>query len=127
MNAVVRSSDNLSGKLRDKIQHEGAAWVAPLEFLSEVFVEGKPLSKPAFEKDARPLDGGVRAPTLGSHRRRGAADRVDAVHRSRRAWRRPAEQPLERVHVGRHVERRPVGRVAAARIGAHVESAAATS
>ena len=55
---VVRSSDNLSGALRDKIHREGAGWIAPLEFLSEVFVEGKPLTKQQFEKEAKPLDGG---------------------------------------------------------------------
>ena len=55
---VVRSSDNLSGALRDKIHREGAGWIAPLEFLSEVFVEGKPLTKQQFEKEARPVDGG---------------------------------------------------------------------
>jgi hypothetical protein len=55
---VVRSSDNLPGALRDKIHREGAGWIAPLEFLSEVFVEGKPLTKQQFEKEARPLDGG---------------------------------------------------------------------
>jgi hypothetical protein len=54
---VVRRSDNLPGALRDKIQREGAAWIAPLEFLSEVFVEGKPLTKAEFEKTARQLDG----------------------------------------------------------------------
>jgi hypothetical protein len=59
--AVVRRNDPIPGKLRDRIHHDGAAWVAPLEFLSEVFVEGKPLSKPGFEQGARQLDGGVRA------------------------------------------------------------------
>jgi hypothetical protein len=49
---VVRSSDNLSGALRDQLHRDGAAWIAPLEFLSEVFVDGKPLSKPEFEKTA---------------------------------------------------------------------------
>lgn len=55
---VVRSSDNLPGALRDKIHREGAGWIAPLEFLSEVFVEGKPLTKQQFEKDAHAVDGG---------------------------------------------------------------------
>ncbi len=54
---VVRSSDNLSGSLRDKIHREGASWVAPLEFLSEVFVDGKPLTKAEFEKTATAVDG----------------------------------------------------------------------
>jgi hypothetical protein len=55
---VVHSSDNLPGAVRDKIQREGACFIAPLEFLSEVFVEGKPLTKQQFEKDARAVDGG---------------------------------------------------------------------
>jgi hypothetical protein len=55
---VVRRTDNVPGMLRDKIQREGASWIAPLEFLSEVFVDGKPLSKAQFEKDARAIDGG---------------------------------------------------------------------
>ena len=59
--AVLRSGDKLPGKVRDRIHRDGAAWVAPLEFLSEVFVDGKPLSKPAFEAGARPLAGGARA------------------------------------------------------------------
>ena len=50
---VVRSSDNLSGAMRDKIHRDGASWIAPLEFLSEVFVDGKPLTKQQFETDAR--------------------------------------------------------------------------
>ena len=54
---VVRRSDNLTGALRDKIQRDGAGWIAPLEFLSEVFVEGKPLTKPEFEKTATTVDG----------------------------------------------------------------------
>jgi hypothetical protein len=57
---VVRSSDNLTGALRDKIQRDGAGWIAPLEFLSEVFVDGKPLTKADFEKTAA-VAGGVRA------------------------------------------------------------------
>jgi hypothetical protein len=47
---VVRRSDNLTGALRDKLQRDGAGWIAPLEFLSEVFVDGKPLTKAEFEK-----------------------------------------------------------------------------
>jgi hypothetical protein len=54
---VVRRSDNLSGSMRDKIQRDGAHWIAPIEFLSEVFIDGKPLTKPAFERDAANADG----------------------------------------------------------------------
>ena len=54
---VLRSSDQLTGEMRDRMHRDGAAWIAPLEFLSEVFVEGKPLSKAVFEKDAQAHDG----------------------------------------------------------------------
>jgi hypothetical protein len=54
---VVRHSDNLSGAIRDKMQRDGAGWIAPLEFLSEVFVDGKPLTKQQFEKDAAQTNG----------------------------------------------------------------------
>ena len=54
---IVRSSDNLSGAERDRIHRDGAGWIAPLEFLSEVFVDGKPLSKPEFEKTSTTTNG----------------------------------------------------------------------
>jgi hypothetical protein len=63
--AVVQSIDGLSGSQRDRLQRDGGGFVAPLEFLSEVFVDGKPLSKPAFEKDAVALSSGGR--TLAVH------------------------------------------------------------
>jgi hypothetical protein len=49
---IIRSSDNLPGSLRDRLHRDGAGWIAPLEFLSEVFVDGKPLTKQHFEKEA---------------------------------------------------------------------------
>ncbi len=54
---IVRSSDNVSGALRDRMHRDGARWIAPLEFLSEVFIDGKPLSKPEFEKTATTANG----------------------------------------------------------------------
>jgi hypothetical protein len=57
---VVRKTDNLSGAMRDKIQRDGAGWIAPIEFLSEVFIDGKPLTKAEFERDAR-AGSGVRS------------------------------------------------------------------
>src|SRR6185295_830581 len=54
---VVRRSDNLTGAMRDKIHRDGANWIAPLEFLSEVFVDGKPLTKAEFEKSATSANG----------------------------------------------------------------------
>jgi hypothetical protein len=54
---VVRRSDNLTGAMRDRIHRDGASWIAPLEFLSEVFIDGKPLTKAEFEKSATTADG----------------------------------------------------------------------
>jgi hypothetical protein len=54
---VIRRSDPLTGEMRDRMHRDGAAWIAPLEFLSEVFIDGKPLSKAQFEKDATVHDG----------------------------------------------------------------------
>ncbi|HEY1814275.1 MAG TPA: hypothetical protein VGG74_18115 [Kofleriaceae bacterium] len=54
---VVRRSDNLPGAIRDKIQRDGAAFIAPLEFLSEVFIDGKPLTKQQFEAGATQENG----------------------------------------------------------------------
>jgi hypothetical protein len=54
---VVRRSDNLTGAMRDKIQRDGAGWIAPLEFLSEVFIDGKPLTKAEFEKSSATANG----------------------------------------------------------------------
>lgn len=56
---IVRRSDNLSGAIRDKMHRDGAAWIAPLEFLSEVFIDGKPLTKQQFES-AADATGGVK-------------------------------------------------------------------
>jgi len=61
---VVRRGDNLPGALRDKMHRDGAHWIAPIEFLSEVFIDGKPLTKPEFERDAQTA-GGVKS--LGVH------------------------------------------------------------
>ena len=44
--------------MRDKIQRDGASWIAPLEFLSEVFVEGKPLTKRSSRRKRDAVDGG---------------------------------------------------------------------
>ncbi|MDB5557020.1 MAG: hypothetical protein JWL86_7004, partial [Rhizobium sp.] len=54
---VVRRTDNLTGAMRDKLQRDGATWIAPIEFLSEVFLEGKPLTKQDFERDSQKTDG----------------------------------------------------------------------
>jgi hypothetical protein len=54
---VVRGSDNLTGAMRDKLQRDGANWIAPIEFLSEVFIDGKPLTKQEFESSSTKADG----------------------------------------------------------------------
>ena len=59
--AVLVPGDAVPGATRDRIQREGVHFIAPLEFLSEVFVDGKPLSRPMFEQGARPVSEGVRA------------------------------------------------------------------
>ncbi|HEU0029750.1 MAG TPA: hypothetical protein VFQ53_03885 [Kofleriaceae bacterium] len=53
---IVRRSDNLPGSMRDKMQRDGASFIAPIEFLSEVFVDGKPLTKQLFEQSAQKTD-----------------------------------------------------------------------
>jgi hypothetical protein len=58
---VVRSKDGLPGAVRDRLHRDGAGWIAPLEFLSEVFVDGKPLTKSDFERDAHAVSTGVRS------------------------------------------------------------------
>lgn len=79
---VIRSADKVPGALRDRIHKDGAAWVAPLEFLSEVFVDGKPLSRPAFDAGARAVSDGVRA--IDVHFPRfGPATLVDVAGRGR--------------------------------------------
>ena len=59
--SVLLPQDPLNGGARDRMFRNGAAFVAPLEFLSEVFLEGKPLSRGDFEQHARPLGEGARA------------------------------------------------------------------
>lgn len=54
---VLSSQDPISGKLRDKIHHEGCGFVAPLEFLSEVFIDGRPLDRRRFDAEARDAAG----------------------------------------------------------------------
>lgn len=59
--SVLASGDRLSGQLRDRIFDTGADFIAPLEFLSEVFLEGVPLSRPQLDSLAQEVDGGARA------------------------------------------------------------------
>ncbi|HEU5056895.1 MAG TPA: hypothetical protein VFU21_10240 [Kofleriaceae bacterium] len=59
--SVLLPQDPLGGGARDRMFRNGAGFVAPLEFLSEVFLEGKPLSRGEFDQHARPLGEGARA------------------------------------------------------------------
>jgi hypothetical protein len=58
--AVLAPSDPIAGGVRDRIHREGAGFIAPLEFLSEVFVEGKPLTKALLAQQAEPVAAGTR-------------------------------------------------------------------
>jgi hypothetical protein len=57
---VLTGVDQVSGPQRDRMHKEGCGFVAPLEFLSEVFIEGKPLDKKRLESEARPGPEGTR-------------------------------------------------------------------
>lgn len=71
---VLTSKDAVSGKQRDHIHQHGAGFIAPLEFLSEVFIEGKPLDKKRFEAEAQTAADGLR--TLEAHLPRFGAVRI---------------------------------------------------
>jgi hypothetical protein len=59
--AVLMPQDTLAGNQRDRVFRNGAGFVAPLEFLSEVFLEGKPLTRPELERLAQPVGDSARA------------------------------------------------------------------
>lgn len=50
--SILSPSDQIDGADKDQLYQHGADFVAPIEFLSEVFVEGKPLNKKQFETDS---------------------------------------------------------------------------
>ena len=58
--AVLLRTDPVSGQVRDRVMSDGAGFIAPLEFLSEVFIDGKPLSRPQFEEAATSHPDGTR-------------------------------------------------------------------
>jgi hypothetical protein len=58
---VFLPQDAVAGGTRDRVLRNGADFVAPLEFLSEVFLEGKPLSRSDLDQHARPIGEGARA------------------------------------------------------------------
>jgi len=51
----------IPGRLRDRIHEAGCGFVAPLAFLSEVFLEGRPLDRRRFDAEAVEIAPGARA------------------------------------------------------------------
>ncbi len=58
--AILRAEDEIEGADKDHLYEHGADFVAGVEFLSEVFVEGKPLDKAQFESGSTKSDAGFR-------------------------------------------------------------------
>ena len=58
---ALAGHDQLGRREREVIEERGAGFVAPLAFLSEVFVEGKPLDKKRFGEESTEVGGGARA------------------------------------------------------------------
>ena len=79
---ALTSKDAVTGKQRDHIHQHGAGFIAPLEFLSEVFVEGKPLDRKRFEAEAQTGGDGIR--TLEAHLPRFGAVRI--LERGGKRW-----------------------------------------
>ena len=59
--AILCDEDKIDGADKDRLYEHGADFVAGVEFLSEVFVEGKPLGKAEFEAGAKTGGSGVRS------------------------------------------------------------------
>lgn len=59
--AILRDEDKIDGADKDTLYQHGADFVAGVEFLSEVFVAGKPLGKAEFEASAITSDSGLRS------------------------------------------------------------------
>ncbi len=62
--SILAPVDGIDGATKDELFRKGADFVAPIEFFSEVFLDGKPLSKPQFESTAKTYEGahtGVRS------------------------------------------------------------------
>lgn len=55
--SILSPADAIDGATKDTLYRSGAHFVAPIEFFSEVFVDGKPLSKPQFEEAATTHEG----------------------------------------------------------------------
>jgi hypothetical protein len=78
---ILKDGDPVSGADKDLLHREGGAFVAPLSFLSEVFLDGKPLDRRRFESEAVVLGEGLRA--LEAHLPRFGPVRVLDVHGKR--------------------------------------------
>jgi hypothetical protein len=59
--SIIGASDHLKGPDRDTLFRHGAQFVAPIEFLSEVFDQGVPLSKKDFEERSQSDEEGNRS------------------------------------------------------------------
>lgn len=57
---ALASGDEVNRRDRERMEHDGAGFVAPLAFLSEVFLEGKPLDKKRFTEGAIEVAPGVK-------------------------------------------------------------------
>jgi hypothetical protein len=79
---ALSSSDPVTGKQRDAIHLSGCGFVAPLAFLSEVFVDGKPLDRRRFDAEAIQAGEGTRA--LVGHLPRFGAVRI--LERGGKRW-----------------------------------------
>ncbi|MBI4511918.1 MAG: hypothetical protein HY698_19955 [Deltaproteobacteria bacterium] len=60
---VLRPFDQVPGPLKDRIHQQGCGFIAPLAFLSEVFLEGKPLDRKRFAAEATEIAPSVRGLT----------------------------------------------------------------
>ncbi len=58
---TVLTQGDAAASVLDEVFRGGAGFVAPLEFLSEVFIDGKPLSKSSFADSASEMDGGAKS------------------------------------------------------------------
>src|SRR5262249_15493162 len=58
---LLRPTDDVSGKLKDRIHAEGCGFLAPLAFLSEVFIDGRPLDRKRFDAESKEMAPGARA------------------------------------------------------------------
>ena len=58
---VLQPGDPIDRDTRQHIAQHGCGFIAPMAFLSEVFVDGKPLSRPAFDAAAESIAPDARA------------------------------------------------------------------